>query len=161
MIPQGYSFCQIGKPILFITLNEIKALLLYNYIKRNIIKGLIMSESEYKYRFDFEANDLEQLQKLLNRVQELDKYDTLKELYSLNEMIELISKPKKIKKSAKKMVATDKATEARTARAKEKIQNAINILRMENKKITHYSIAKTAGVSYLTVKKYISLDEIN
>jgi predicted transcriptional regulator len=31
---------------------------------------------------------------------------------------------------------------------------------MENKKLTHYSIAKTAGVSYTTVKKYISLDEM-
>lgn len=51
--------------------------------------------------------------------------------------------------------ATSKATESRTAKAKEKIQNAINILRMENKKMTHYSIAKTAGVSYSTVKKYL------
>jgi len=51
--------------------------------------------------------------------------------------------------------ATSKATESRIAKAKEKIQNAINLLRMENKKMTHYSIAKTAEVSYVTVKKYL------
>ena len=43
---------------------------------------------------------------------------------------------------------------------KVKIQNAINILRLEDKKITHYSIAKVGEVSYITVKKSISEDKI-
>ena len=76
-------------------------------------------------------------------------------------MKDIVNNPKQIKKSINKMVAADKATAARTAKAKKKIQNAINILRMENKKITHYSIAKTAEVSYTTVKKYISIEDIN
>jgi len=115
------------------------------------------SKYDYKYRFDLKFDDLEKLQGLLNNLK-LDELDNA--LFSLNEIKEIINNPKKIKRSIKKILATDKATEARTAKAKEKIQNAINILRMENKKITHYSISKESGVSYVTVKKYISLDEI-
>ena len=51
-----------------------------------------------------------------------------------------LNNPKKIKYSLKKVVATREATEKRSQNAKEKIQNAINILRLENKKISHYSI---------------------
>jgi len=71
-----------------------------------------------------------------------------------------VNNAKEIIYSSKRNIAAKRATEARTTKAKAKIQNAINILRMENKKMTHYSIAMTAKVSYLTVKKYITLDEI-
>jgi len=134
-----------------------------------------MNESKYdfKYRLDL---DFYQFKDLQNYMLELEKVyeknynlfkddDILKEdckndLISLKQIKEIVDNPKKIKHSTKKIIACDKATEARTAKAKKKIQNAINILRMENKKLTHYSIAKTAKVSYLTVKKYISLDDI-
>ncbi len=53
-----------------------------------------------------------------------------------------------------------RATEARTKQAKDKIQNAIGLLKEKNKPITHYSISKVGEVSYQTVKKYISLDGI-
>ena len=56
--------------------------------------------------------------------------------------------------SKKKTDSAKRATAIRQQRAKEKINNAINLLKLENKKITLYSIAKTAGVSYNTVKKY-------
>ena len=115
-----------------------------------------MEKYNYTYRLDLNADQIEHLQKML----EASTFDDSKSLYSLNEIKEIVNNPKKIKKSYKKHVAAEKATEARTAEAKKKIQNAINILRMENKKITYYSIAKVAGVSYSTVKKYISLDEI-
>lgn len=72
------------------------------------------------------------------------------------ELLKKLNNPKEIEHSVKKVVASSKATEARTKAAKEKIQNAINILRMENKKITHYSIAQTSGVSFTTVKKYLN-----
>lgn len=58
--------------------------------------------------------------------------------------------------SHNKKLATKKATKVRSEKAKEKIQNAINLLHLENKAITHYSIAQTSGVSYNTVKKHIS-----
>ena len=63
--------------------------------------------------------------------------------------------------SINKKLATMKATQVRSDRAIEKINNAINLLHLENKAITHYSIAKTAGVSFNTVKKYIpDIDKI-
>lgn len=57
--------------------------------------------------------------------------------------------------SKKKRSATQKATETRSKKAKDKINNAINLLQLENKPITHYSIAQTSGVSFNTVKKHI------
>lgn len=107
-----------------------------------------------KYRVEFEPEELAILQEYINNIKD-------KNYTTFNEMKEKINNPKEILWSAKKSISADNATKVRTLKAKKKIQNAINILRMENKKITHYSIAKTAGVSYVTVKKYISLNEIS
>jgi len=57
--------------------------------------------------------------------------------------------------SPKKTNAAHKATAVRQARAKEKIQNAINLLMLEGKEVTAYAVAKTAKVSYNTAKKYL------
>lgn len=61
--------------------------------------------------------------------------------------------------SPKKKTATKEATQKRIQAAKNKISNAVNMMRFENKKITISSIALEAGVSYNTVKKY--KDSIN
>lgn len=53
----------------------------------------------------------------------------------------------------KKQTAIREATKARERIAKEKIINAINLLRFEGKKLTAYAIAKESGCSYNTVKK--------
>ena len=50
--------------------------------------------------------------------------------------------------------ATKKATYAKSNIAKEKIRNAINLMNLENQKITINSVSKKASVSYNTVKKY-------
>ena len=63
--------------------------------------------------------------------------------------------------SINKKLATMKATQVRSDRVIEKINNAINLLHLENRAITHNSIAITSGVSYNTVKKYIpDIDKI-
>ena len=111
---------------------------------------------DYTYRINLDIYQLETLQKYIQKIENIQEED----LITFNEVKEIINHPKKIKRSVKKMLAADTATAARTAKAKEKIQNAINILRMENKKITYYSISKVAKVSYVTVKKYITLNEI-
>jgi len=80
-----------------------------------------------------------------------DMYDNL---------IEKITNPTEVKFSVKKSIAADKATEVRSKRAKAKIENAINILRMENKPITYYSISKMGRVAFTTVQKYITADEL-
>ena len=61
---------------------------------------------------------------------------------------------KKVGSSEAQRKAAAKATATREQKAKEKIQNAINILRIENKKMSEYAISKTSGCSINTVKKY-------
>ncbi|KIM06569.1 MAG: hypothetical protein KU29_08530 [Sulfurovum sp. FS06-10] len=56
----------------------------------------------------------------------------------------------------KKQLSIMEATKSREHTAKAKIINAINILRLEDKKITAYAIAKESGCSYNTVKKHYS-----
>ncbi|MCJ8325514.1 MAG: hypothetical protein MJK08_00290 [Campylobacterales bacterium] len=57
-------------------------------------------------------------------------------------------------KTVKKTKATKKATKTRQDAAKKKIENSINMMRLMNDKITVYSVAKDAGVSYNTASKY-------
>jgi len=57
----------------------------------------------------------------------------------------------------KKQKAIKKANTIRTNRAKKKIINALNIMRLENRPITVYAVAKEAGVSYNTAVKYADL----
>ena len=57
--------------------------------------------------------------------------------------------------SEKKRESAKRARAILQSRTKEKIQNAINLLQVEGKEITAYSVAKTAGVSYNTARKYL------
>ena len=82
------------------------------------------------------TNNKELPQELQNAIKTLEKY----------------GKQVGASEAQKKAVAT--ATKAREKKAKEKIQNAINLLRLENKNISEYAIAKTSGCSINTVKKY-------
>ena len=54
----------------------------------------------------------------------------------------------------KKTNATKKATKTRQDIAKKKIEASVNMMRMFNQKITVYSVAKEAQVSYNTASKY-------
>ncbi len=54
----------------------------------------------------------------------------------------------------KKKKATVKANMAKRKKSKNAVTNAVNMLRFENKKITVYSVAKTAQISYNTAKQY-------
>jgi len=103
-----------------------------------------------KYRLDLSLDEI----LLLKLVLEESSTNGLESI--LNKMDNI----KIIKFSIEKIKATKEATKVRSNKAKEKIQNAINILRLEDKKITHYSIAKVGKVSYITVKKHISDDKI-
>jgi len=57
---------------------------------------------------------------------------------------------------SKKQSSIQEATKSRERTAKNKILNAINILRLQGKDITLYAITKESGCSYNTVKKYYS-----
>ncbi len=54
----------------------------------------------------------------------------------------------------KKIKATTKANNAKRKKSRNAITNAVNLLRFEDKKITVYSVAKTAEISYNTAKQY-------
>ena len=48
-----------------------------------------------------------------------------------------------------------KARAVKTTRTKEKIQNAINLLRLQGQPINAYQVAKLSGVAYNTARKYL------
>jgi len=54
----------------------------------------------------------------------------------------------------KKKKATTKANKIKRKKSRDSITNAVNLLRFENKKVTVYSVAKTAEISYNTAKQY-------
>ena len=58
-----------------------------------------------------------------------------------------------------KFKAIEKARKEKDKQISEKIQNAINLLKLYNKKITIYSISKEARISYQTAKKFIEKNE--
>lgn len=56
---------------------------------------------------------------------------------------------------SKKQASAKKATAARSAKADAKLQSAFNLLRFTDEKITPYRLAKDAGVSQPTAKKFL------
>lgn len=105
------------------------------------------------YRLDMDNTELETLKNILSGSGHINQ----DALGSINNKI---SKVKIIKRSEAKIQASYKAADAKTKQAKQKIENGINNQRLENKKFTHYSIAKSSGVSINTVKKYIDDDRL-
>lgn len=80
----------------------------------------------------------------------------------LEEAIAVIEKyGQKVRSSEAQKKAAANATKKRIETARIKIENAINILRLENKKITEYAISKESGCSINTVKKYRDFIEQN
>ena len=88
----------------------------------------------------------DEIKKLLNIIQSIDA-----ELYHA---INTQYKADKSKDKSKKQQSIQEATKHRQDTAKAKINNAINILRLEGKNLTVYAIAKESGCSYNTVKKH-------
>ena len=83
------------------------------------------------------------------------------DLKNFGEIFDLITKFDLTAKTYKKNIAAVAATDARVKRVKEKINNAINLLKLENKKLNFHNIAKTANVAYVTVRKYLSKEDLN
>ena len=71
--------------------------------------------------------------------------------------LEIIEKySAKIPPSKKKIESAKRASQIKAKKAKEKVINAINLLKSQKEEITIYKVAKTAKVSYNTAKKYLS-----
>ena len=89
-------------------------------------------------------------------VQKLNEVSQKTEETIVREMLDdLIERIEVSGKTEKRKTAVKKATSVRSKNAREKILNAINLLRMENREITAYRVSKVSGVHYRTVKKYL------
>jgi Fic family protein len=62
----------------------------------------------------------------------------------------------KIPPSKKKVESAKRASKIKADRTKEKVINAVNLLRLQGDEITPYKVAKIAGISYNTAKKYLN-----
>ena len=70
--------------------------------------------------------------------------------------LEIIEKySAKIPPSPKKIESAKRASKIKAERTKEKVINAVNLLRLQGEEITPYKVAKTAQISYNTAKKYL------
>ena len=95
---------------------------------------------------------------------DLDKHELIHLIYLLENthigesesavFCNMLNKMKHIQFSAKKTTCTVVANKAKIIKSKEKVQNAVNLLRLEDRLTTVANIAKTAGISYNTAKKY-------
>ena len=78
----------------------------------------------------------------------------------LKEALEVIQRyGMKAQSTDKQKRAAKQATRIRQERARQKVQDAVNLLRLEGLKegeITPYRVAKVAGISYNTAKKYLT-----
>ena len=96
---------------------------------------------------------------LLNKQEfcKMFNFDDGASLEILQELVEEIKKEYAKPIKTTKRNATKKAIIVKQERAKKQVQDAINLLRMENKEPTAYAVAKVAGISYNTASKYLKL----
>ena len=88
-----------------------------------------------------------------------DEFNTIQKILVQNDMTLYERFNEEFKKSIlsrtpKKIKATAKANKVKRKKSRDAITNAVNLLRFEDKKITIYSVAKAANVSYNTAKQY-------
>jgi Fic family protein len=85
--------------------------------------------------------------KLINNLEKLD-------IETANAINTLLTKGERIV-SEKKQNSAKEALKAKVTKTKEKIQNAINLLRLQGKPINPYQVSKLSGVAYNTARKYL------
>ena len=86
----------------------------------------------------------------------LEKVDKLGENEPVREALENLLKNAEVIENKKKAENTKKATETKKLKAKEKVQNAVNLLRLQGEEVNAYKISKIANISYNTARKYLS-----
>ena len=83
---------------------------------------------------------------------ELEK---LRKNSKLRKAVETLIEAGEIIENNSKVDNANKATKAKQNQAKEKVKNAINLLRLQGEKVNPYRVAKIANISYNTARKYI------
>ena len=104
-------------------------------------------------RLDMSLVEYELLKKLLESATVSDDYECA---WAKDDLMKKVQNIKQFDISGK-IVATLKANQKKQETSKKKVENAINILRMEGKEITAYAVAKVAGISYNTASKYLKM----
>lgn len=126
-------------------------------MKEQIFKSTQDSNKNGLHTFRLNLNYYEQelLIKMLNSL-DMDELfnDELVEYQSFKDDLFKKINNMKVINADNKRIATSKANKAKEEKSRENITNAINLLRIEDKKITIASVAKTAKISYNTAKKY-------
>jgi hypothetical protein len=90
-------------------------------------------------------------------ITDLQFNDIISELKNRQDLVDILLDAKAVYELSitdKKKNATKAAHKANKEKTKEKIQNAVNLLRIENRKINVNSVSKAAGVHYKTARKY-------
>ena len=85
----------------------------------------------------------------------LEKVDKLGENEPIKQALENLIKNAEVIENKRNLENTKKATEIKKLKAKEKVQNAINLLRLQGEEVNPYRVAKIANISYNTARKYI------
>jgi Fic family protein len=86
----------------------------------------------------------------------LEKVDKLGENEPIKQALENLIKNAEIIENKRNLENAKKATEIKKLKAKEKVQNAVNLLRLQGEEVNAYRVAKIAGISYNTARKYLS-----
>jgi Fic family protein len=105
------------------------------------LKGVEMEFEVFEYKISIEKKALK------------EKNEMPQDLKWALEIIEKYGA--KIPPSEKKVESAKRASKIKANRAKEKVINAVTILKLQGEHITAYKVAKTAGISYNTAKKYL------
>ena len=85
--------------------------------------------------------------KLISQLDELD-------IETANAINTLLNKGERIISQRKQDTAKN-ALKVKVTKTKEKIQNAINLLKLQGQPINPYQVAKLSGVAYNTARKYL------
>ena len=120
-----------------------------------------MKEGEVmeKYRIELTLDEVRLLDMMVDSFEELleikEDFFNDKDKDALILLANKLKNAKVIKESPRKIEAVATARAKRSAKVKEAIQNAVNMLRMEDRDITPYAVAKEANISYNTARKYL------
>ena len=86
----------------------------------------------------------------------IEKVDKLGENEPIKQALENLIKNAEVIENKRNLENTKKATEIKKLKAREKVQNAINLLRLQGEEVNAYRVAKIANISYNTARKYLS-----
>ena len=85
----------------------------------------------------------------------LEKINQLGENEPVKQALENLLKNAEVIENKRNLENTKKATETKKLKAREKVQNAVNLLRLQGEEVNPYRVAKIANISYNTARKYL------